>query len=594
MIASPASSEPSTPGAKPLLHQNVLLALNTGDVVPDEVLKWQLDLAEALMTLGANVDVAHSGGSGLDMVASAFAAIDIKITTQTKYLSERSGSGWLPPRYHAGDIVRQVAYGKHDVVFVHGVNLAKTLCGGGHFADKLWSIVEDSPGRRLDLDMERVKIETIVAGSRRLVVFDEETRSHIEAVQPAASGKTCVFPTFIRLSSTSYTVPSSLSNEMRPSSAAEVSPHSPISAGSLVHAEDSRASLARILRPGVADYVRIPVRTQATNVLLVGADFKFAGDLIDSLMQRRDVNLRADVWKNNYTPQPEQSTKFIEWADVIICEFSNRNAIWYANNKRPDQTLIVRLHGYELRSPWIDELNFDNVNTMVFVSEFYRQHAIEIKKWKSDKTCVIPNSINISDFDRPKLPDSQFHLGIVGIVPILKRPDRALDLLEHLIEIDDRYTLHVRGHAPWDYNNEWQKAAHQAAYRAFYGRIARSPKLRQRIAFENFGPNMGSWYQKIGWILSPSYRETFHLSPVEGMASRAIPIVWDREGATEVFPNDCIFMNTGKAAEVISNANSDPIMRNQWIEQNDNFVTKYNCTRIGEQWINLISREYHD
>lgn len=706
MILPPLSRELGRSSNRPLLHQTVLLALNTGDVVPSGVLEWQTDLTRTLIELGAHVDVSHSDGAGRKGAAESFGALGLDIITETKYPSERTDSGWLPPRYHAGDVVRQVAAKEYDLILVHGINLAKTICGGGHFADRLWSIIEDAPDQRLDLVKDIAKLESVVAGSRRLVVYAEESRSQIEAVLPSAAGKTCVFPPLLRRSgvldianyntelpialiaplfsdvenlnrliidtlnifkkfnqeihmfligsnaefrillgengpiekhltnavlvgetefnaqelSTQHrligisdertnfddnwsgwfsahgirTIPSShfsslLGHTQSQRGAVQEPLESAIEQRALVNMADAKTSLARILDAGVADYVSIPPQNEPTNVLLVGADFKFAGDLIDTLMQRRDINLRADVWKNNYTPQPDQSNELIDWADVIICEFSNRNAIWYANNLRPGQKLIVRLHGYELRSEWIDDLNIDKVNMMVFVSEFYREEAIKQKRWERSKTVVIPNSINVADLSRPKLNGSKFHLGLVGIVPILKRPDRALDLLEQLLEFDDRYTLHIRGHAPWNYKREWQKPAHQAAYREFYGRIARNPRIRQNVAFEEFGSDMASWYRKIGWILSPSYRETFHLSPVEGMASGAIPIVWQRDGASEVFPKDCVFDDTQSAGEGILFGNSDELVRNQWISRTKNFVNQYSSTRIGEVWLKLIN-----
>lgn len=325
-----------------------------------------------------------------------------------------------------------------------------------------------------------------------------------------------------------------------------------------------------------------------TNIVLVGADFKFAGDLIELLNESSDFLLRIDLWKSNARPNPAQSKPFVEWADIVICEFSSFNAIWYAQNKRQGQKLIVRLHGYELLQPWIDQLDIANVDQFVFVSEFYRQKAIETKGWPASKTSVVSNTVDFGDLSRPKLDGSQFHLGMAGYVPILKRPDRALDLLEELLEHDDRFILHMRGHEPWNYSWEWKKQAHQAAYRDFYARIAANENLRSHIAFEAFGPDMAGWFRKIGWMLSPSYRETFHLAPVEGMASGALPVVWDRDGATEIYPSDFVVSEAKEAAALILSTISDEQTYATRALEAQEFATRYSRSVVKSKWISLI------
>ncbi|MDR4533020.1 glycosyltransferase [Glutamicibacter sp. PS] len=328
----------------------------------------------------------------------------------------------------------------------------------------------------------------------------------------------------------------------------------------------------------------------APKVVLAGADFKFAGDLVELLSDSKEFSLRIDLWDNNSTPQPSKSQPFLDWADIVVCEFASFNAIWYSENKKSSQKLIVRLHGYELLQPWISRLRLENVDHIVFVSEFYRQKAIVEHGWPASKTTVISNTVNFADLTRSKLPGSEFHLGLAGYVPILKRPDRALDLLETLLEQDERFILHLRGHYPWNYSWEWKKQAHQAAYRDFYRRIGSSELLSGHVSFEPFGADMASWFRKIGWMLSPSYRETFHLAPVEGMASGSLPIVWNRTGASDIFPEEFVFDDTANAAslilETIGHAGSFP-RRTARVRD---FATKYSRSEVNAAWTELLGQ----
>lgn len=333
-----------------------------------------------------------------------------------------------------------------------------------------------------------------------------------------------------------------------------------------------------------------PVRVERQlRVVIAGADFKFAGDLISSLASRPEIDLRIDVFEHNSTPQPEISQQYVDWADVVIAEFASYNALWYADNCRPGQKLIVHLHGYELLSPWIDELNVDNCDAIVVPSEFYRQRAMSLKGWADDLLTVIPNSISVEDLRREKFEDARFHLGLAGYVPVLKRPDRALDLLRLLREEDERYVLHLRGHSPWNYSWEWRKTAHQDSYRAFFNNAGSDPAILRGLCFEEFAPDMGNWLRKIGWILSPSFRETFHLAGVEGAASGAVPVVWVREGSREIFTDRWNFPSTEHIADFILATNRSAEDFTAEGARAMAFSERYSAQTTGTAWRELIT-----
>lgn len=353
---------------------------------------------------------------------------------------------------------------------------------------------------------------------------------------------------------------------------------------------DDMAKLINALHPR---YSNIPLSSKKINVLLAGADFKFAGDIVETLYQREDINLQVDLFKANATPQPETSRSYLAWADVVIAEFASKNAIWYSNNISKSQKLIVHLHGYELISEWIDELNINNVHSIIVASEFYRQKALTLKGWPESKVKVISNSVKVVDLLRPKSLDSRFHIGIVGIVPILKRPDRALDLLEELLKIDSRYFLHIRGHSPWNYAWEWKKAAHQDSYRLFYQRIKENKMLKEHIIFEPFSPDMGNWLKKIGWMLSTSTRETFHMAAVEAATSGAIPIAWEREGSREIIGEDFNVLNTSEAvARILATNTSEDTYRDYSERAHEFAVSRYESEFIGEKWVDEIQQAF--
>ena len=270
-------------------------------------------------------------------------------------------------------------------------------------------------------------------------------------------------------------------------------------------------------------------------VVVASHDLKFMGELMDFLTSNRSFEVRQDEWTTLHSHDEEHSRQLAEWADVVFCEWAGPSLAWYSNNLPSNTRLLSRLHRFEVNGPWMTKVQWSQVEKLVFVSDWVRQQAIERFGLDVSKTVVIPNTIDLLDFDRPKSKNARFTLGLVGMVPFLKRPDRALDILEELIKADDRYTLRIKGRMPWEYPHIWSDPVEKQLYLDFFERVAQNEGLSEHVAFDGFGADIASWHRGVGFILSPSEMESFHLAPAEGMASRAIPVFWEREGVHEVF-----------------------------------------------------------
>lgn len=286
-------------------------------------------------------------------------------------------------------------------------------------------------------------------------------------------------------------------------------------------------------------------------LVVASHDMKFMGELMQFFQQDGRFEVRVDEWKTLHTHDEKKSTKLAQWADIVFCEWAGPALRWYSVNAPARTRLYSRLHRFEMNGAWMDDVAWDNVNGLVFVSSFIRDQVVQRFGIEESKTHIIANAIDTADFDRPKLPNAQFHVGMVGYVPFLKRPDRAVDLLSMLLEADSRYTLHLKGRLPWDYSYEWNKALQKQAYLELFDRISRDPLLRKSVVVEPFSADIASWQRGMGFTLSPSSLESFHLAPAEGMASGSIPVVWEREGARQIF-GDYVVASLGEAVERIT------------------------------------------
>lgn len=322
-----------------------------------------------------------------------------------------------------------------------------------------------------------------------------------------------------------------------------------------------------------------------TRVLLAGHDLKFAGELVDLLQSDPDVELSIDHWQSLHKHDEAASERLLADADVVVCEWAGPNAVWYSQHVRPGQRLVVRLHMFELRGAWLADLDAARVDAMVTVSELNRGYVLDALDIPSERVHVVPNAVSVADLDRPGRPGRRHRIGMVGVVPLLKRPDRAVDLLHRLRAEDERFTLHIRGRMPWEYPHEWRKALQREGYLDLFARLGASD-LREAVAFEPFGADMGTWYTKIGWMLSPSATESFHLAPVEGMVSGAVPVVWERPGARGVFGDRWVVEDTAAAAERILGADEATWARLS--EQAREDVRRYDERAVARLWRQVL------
>lgn len=290
-----------------------------------------------------------------------------------------------------------------------------------------------------------------------------------------------------------------------------------------------------------------------TKVLVASHDLKFFGEIVDWLEHSPDVEVRIDRWSKLAEHDVETSTQLLEWADVIFCEWAGPNLAWYSRRKRPAQRLVARLHRFEINGPWWPQVETGAIDEMVYVSDYFRRRADALLDLGGIPSRVIPNTLDTLDLARPKLPGAEFHLGLIGFVSFGKRPDRALDLLDSLLDVDDRYVLHLKGRMPWEYSYEWDKPAQRHLYLDLFDRLRQDARLREHVVFDEFSPDIASWLRGIGTVLSPSVDEfeSFHLAPAEGMASGAAAVFWDREGVDELFGDDLIASTLAEARDRI-------------------------------------------
>jgi glycosyltransferase involved in cell wall biosynthesis len=293
---------------------------------------------------------------------------------------------------------------------------------------------------------------------------------------------------------------------------------------------------------------------------VVSHDLKFFTRIQEHLEALPELDVRLDHWDALASHDEARSREMVEWADVIICEWAGPNLVWYSRHKREGQRLIVRLHRFELDAGWLADVRIDAVDQVVCVSPFYAQLTAERTGWPSERIVVIPNWVDVEQFHRPKIGDVQFTLGMIGISPHRKRPDLGLEILSRLRRRDRRYRLAVKSKLPWDYWWIWRKQEERAAAEQLFQRLHADPTIRGSVSFDGFGGDVPAWLRRVGWVLSTSDDESFHLAPAEGMASGAVPALLPWPGSDTIYDTRWIHADPVTAAQAIH----ETVASGQW------------------------------
>lgn len=328
--------------------------------------------------------------------------------------------------------------------------------------------------------------------------------------------------------------------------------------------------------------IQVPKRERRIRILVAGHDLKFFTLLQKKLEETGKFEFLIDQWQGHNKHDEAKSRELLQKADVIFCEWCLGNLQWYSHNKLPQQRLVARFHLQERELPYVAESNWDNIAHIAYVSDYIQREGQKAFGFPFDKTSVIPNLLDESKFTlKKKTGDAHFTLGIIGVVPNRKRLDRALNLLEILLEKDSRYCLRVKGKHPLDYGWLLNRDEELAYYRELFFRINNDPVLRHKVIFDPPGDDINEWFTMVGFILSPSDFESFHMAVGEGMLTGAVPVIWNWDGADEIWPKEYVIESIDEAVKIIddnSQCGASANCREQVLEL-------YDSSRIVEEWI---------
>lgn len=321
---------------------------------------------------------------------------------------------------------------------------------------------------------------------------------------------------------------------------------------------------------------------------IVGTDLKFIRPLLP-YFSSAGYEVRVDEWPKFRAHDESRTNQLLSWADTVVCEWAGPNAVLASRGKHSEQRLIVRLHRMELGHPYWQDIDIAAVDCVVTVGPHYRRRTIETTNWPDDKVIVVPNFVDARRLDHPKQAGAISNIGMIGVASSRKRLDIALDALAEVRERDERARLFLKGQDPW--NSRWvsDRPGETEYFDEIRSRIATDARLGNAVVLDPPGDDVGDWLTKIGVILSTSDDESFHLSPAEGMASGAVPVIMNWPGAEEVYDPNWLVGDSAEISDRILGLLSDPTRwRTEGRRARAEVLNAFELSRVADIWVKEV------
>ncbi len=292
------------------------------------------------------------------------------------------------------------------------------------------------------------------------------------------------------------------------------------------------------------------VRRSSLRVGVFGYDLKFIRPLLGELERGHPIEIRSVESGSLHAFPSDALADLIAWSDVVVAEFFGPYVARLASMVGNDVPLVVRLHRFELHRGFADEVDPGGVARVICVNGYYAAQLAHQSPLGSDRITVIPNAIDTVGFDRPKSGRASRTIGFLGASSQRKRLDLALDVLDAVRQSAPDMLLSIKSERPENLKWVMDDPAERAYFESLQPRIDAS-LAEGATQWDPHGPDVAEWFEGVGFVLSTSDDESFHMAPAEGMASGTIPVVRRWPGADTVYRDRWLFDDVDAAAQTI-------------------------------------------
>ena len=231
--------------------------------------------------------------------------------------------------------------------------------------------------------------------------------------------------------------------------------------------------------------------------------------------------------------------------DVVFVDFCDKNALtltFRAGELSKVPKIVIRLHGYEAFTPYLNWIKWDYVSDLIVVSPLYEK----IVRRRIGSKVNVRLVFNGIDLDRFKLQtDEEMDDNTISYVSYLNRKKGMALLRTVMASMPDR-RFYVGG-----------PIQEEMVGMYFEELSLENVKYCGLVKAEEF-------LRGKRFILSTSISESFGMSIAEGMAMGLTPMVHAWPAADTLWPKDCVWATFDELKEIKP---KDPVWCREWVEK---------------------------
>ena len=277
--------------------------------------------------------------------------------------------------------------------------------------------------------------------------------------------------------------------------------------------------------------------SEKIKIIFISHNFHFLTNIIDNLNRDiYEVSTYEILKLNLKTINIAKLLEIIGDNQIVWIEWLLTPAILLSKIINKKFKLICRLHSYEYfykKHIYISSTNFSNIDKLIIVNDWFKYKLMQIYKVPESIITTLPNLFN--KFTNENNSNRQKKIGVVGIKYLTNKGiDKILDIFEKIYEIDQEYSLHIKG----EYNKKYSKNPFLSENES---KILYKNSIQKMNSFlekypnnvilhkhsDEGGEDMQTFYNKIGFLLCASIYESFHCAIMEAGSSGCIPIIYE-------------------------------------------------------------------
>ncbi|EOR20123.1 family 2 glycosyl transferase [Clostridium sartagoforme AAU1] len=276
-------------------------------------------------------------------------------------------------------------------------------------------------------------------------------------------------------------------------------------------------------------------------------DDKFIWDIINELSKEYETK---KVTVRNF----KEIDEWMEWADICWFEWCDELVAYGSKHKlAKEKKIICRLHSYEAFTDYPKNVNWNDVNKIIFVAEHIRDFVVEKFKVDKNKTTVIANGVDIDKYTF-KVRNIGFNIAYVGYINYKKGPMLLLHTFKAIYDRDNRYKLYIAGQFQDDRDV------------LYFKQMTKEFGIERNVFFEGWQSDLNIWLEDKNYILCTSILESQNMSVMQAMAKGIKPIIHNFVGARSIYKHEYIWSTINESTDMIIEKEYDSIKYRDFIE----------------------------